>query len=61
MIREEYARKYTCASCIHYKFEGADEKGRCEKFWAYYWPWDDCKKHWEEAPDWYKDKRPVCK
>ena len=58
---EEYAEKCTCGSCGNYKFEGAKEKGRCEKFGEYYWPWDNCKRHWEEASDWRNDKRPVCK
>lgn len=59
MSREEYAEKYTCASCAYYRFEGQSEKGRCEKFSAYYWPYDKCKNHWTEASDWYRDKRPV--
>lgn len=59
MAREDYAEKYTCASCIHFAFEGQNEKGKCDKFYEYYWPQDSCKNHWEEAPDWYRDKRPV--
>ena len=61
MVREEFAAKYTCGSCAHFNFEGQDERGKCDKFNTYYWPIDDCKNYWEEAPDWYKDKRPVNK
>lgn len=61
MVIEEYAEKYTCGSCAHFRFEGEREKGWCDKFSAYYWPGDDCKNHWEEASDWYRDKRPVNK
>lgn len=59
--REEYAAKYTCGSCTNYRFEGNDERGKCNHFNEYYWPSDSCKNHWEEASDWYKEKRPVCK
>lgn len=58
---KEYAEKYTCGSCKHFRFEGEREKGKCAKFNAYYWPYDNCKNNWEEAPDWYRDKRPINK
>lgn len=61
MRNEEYVEKYTCGSCRHFRFEGNNEKGRCEEYCAYYWPVDSCKSRWEEAPDYYRCKRPMCK
>ena len=54
------ADKNTCASCSHYKFEGEHEKCKCSnnRTSGYYYPWDSCK-YWEEASDWYRDKRPL--
>lgn len=61
MVIEEYVAKNTCGSCRHFKFEGNREKGKCDKFWTYYWPCDSCKNHWEEASDVCGGKRPIDK
>ena len=58
----DYACKYTCGSCAYFKFEGAHEKSKCghPRTSGWYYPCDECK-YWEEAPDWYRDKRPIDK
>lgn len=57
-----YAEKWKCGSCSYYKFEGENERCKCHhpRTGGYYYPWEECK-YWEEASDWYRDKRPLRK